>query len=563
VLSSTLRSAPSLPPDAQEVERHFTVSPARVLIVQPQFSADASKTRLQVAECLALGYLASALRQAEIAVDTLDAHLLGLTTAACVDVVERGHYSIVGISCSAQRAYPEATELARGIKQRLPGVHVVGGGQFLSHVHARVAASEPALDCFVRGEGEHTFVALIRRLAHGQDLNGLPGVTYRHDGAVVANGPAPRLTDLDRLPFPDRSYLPHVLDEVRAGVRYVALLATRGCIYKCTFCSVDRPRAARSPANVVAEMREIQQRWGVDRFRFNDDLLVGATPEMQAWGEELADRIAAELPGLELWGMTRADAVTPRLAGKLRRAGFRSIFVGVESASDGVLARFKKGTTARMNTRAIEVLKAAGITPELGFIMLEPRMTWDDLSSNLGFLKRVGCFTRHNLTNRLNVYHGSPLYGETRPVGDGGDETAAEDLTERYLYDFQDPKVKAFSEVARVRQRQGFAVKCDVADAIARTREVRSDLCRALGPETRTWPAVRALVEHGGRLERHEANEWLALFEDLYDRIDRDEAENVAREESRQRAATMLRVLAREVDELNQHIDRVAQATHP
>ena len=538
------------------------MTPARVLIVQPQFAADATKTRLLVAECLALGYLASALRQAEIAVDPLDAHLLGLTTAACVDVAERGRYSIVGISCSAQRAYPEAAELARAMKGRLPGVHVVGGGQFLSHVHARVAASEPAFDSFVRGEGEHTFVALIRRLAQGRDLKDLAGVTFRQDGAVVANGPAPRLTDLDRLPFPDRSYLPHVVDDVRAGVRLVALMATHGCIYKCTFCSVDRPRAARSPANVVAEMREIHERWDVGRFWFNDDLLVGATPEMQAWGEELADRLAAELPGLELRGMTRADAVTPRLATKLRRAGFRSIFVGVESASDGVLGRFKKGTTAQMNMRAIEVLEAAGIRPELGFIMLEPRMTWDDLNRNLRFLRRVGCYTRHNLTNRLNVYHGSPLYGETRPVAAGDDQTAAEELTERYLYDFQDPKVKAFSEGASLRQRQGFEVKRDLADAIARLREVRSNLCRAHGPETRTWPAVRALAEHGGRLERHEADGWLAVLEDLYARIDRDEPEEVVREESRRRAAAMLGSLAREVDELNQHIDRVARISH-
>src|SRR5262249_35562042 len=74
---------------ADRGQRPIAVTPARVLIVQPQFAADATKTRLLVAECLALGYLASALRQAEIAVDPLDAHLLGLTTAACVDVAER------------------------------------------------------------------------------------------------------------------------------------------------------------------------------------------------------------------------------------------------------------------------------------------------------------------------------------------------------------------------------------------------------------------------------------------------------------------------------------------
>ncbi|PYM67424.1 MAG: hypothetical protein DMD79_00990 [Candidatus Rokuibacteriota bacterium] len=540
-----------------EMVSPVTVSPIRVLIVQPWFSNDPTKTRLQSAECLALGYLTSVLRRAGIEVDTLDAHLLGLTNRECVEVAERGDYSLVGISCSAQRAYPEAAGLARDIKRRMPHVHVVGGGQFLSHVHDQVAASEPAFDSLVRGEGEQTLVALIRRLERGEALDGLPGVTFRRDGAVVVNAPAPRLTDLDLLPFPDRSYLSHIVDEVRAGVRYVAMLATRGCIYKCTFCSVDRPRVVRSPGNVVAEMREIRERWGVWKFRFNDDLLVGASPGMQAWAEELADQIAIEMPGLEMWGMTRADAVTPRLADKLRRAGFRSIFVGIESASDGVLARLKKGTSAQMNDEAIRTLKAAGIRPELGFIMLEPRMTWADLWANLQFLRRAGCFSRHNLTNRLNVYHGSPLYLELR---DRGEAIAAEDLSERYLYDFQDPKVKTFSEMARVLQRRGFEVKRNVAEAIARIREVRADLYREGGSETREGPAVKALVEHGERLERREADGWLAVFEDLYGRIDRDEGAESVLEQSGRGVALMLAGLALEVDGLQHHIEGVARS---
>jgi hypothetical protein len=62
-----------------EMVSPVTVSPIRVLIVQPWFSNDPTKTRLQSAECLALGYLTSVLRRAGIEVDTLDAHLLGLT----------------------------------------------------------------------------------------------------------------------------------------------------------------------------------------------------------------------------------------------------------------------------------------------------------------------------------------------------------------------------------------------------------------------------------------------------------------------------------------------------
>src|SRR5204863_7193331 len=139
-----------------------------------------------------------------------------------------------------------------------------------------------------------------------------------------------RIDDLDAIPFPDRSYLTHILPEALAGVRWVSMIGSRGCIYHCTFCSVDRPRAARSPVHIVAELRQIRERWGIWKFMFNDDLLIGATPEMQAWSAELGERIADELPGLQLWAMTRADAVRPELFTGLVRAGFRHVFVGVE-----------------------------------------------------------------------------------------------------------------------------------------------------------------------------------------------------------------------------------------
>ena len=142
----------------------------------------------------------------------------------------------------------------------------------------------------------------------------------------------------------------------------------------------------------------------------------------------------------------------------------------------------------------------------------------------------------------------------------GLDVTHTDDLSERYLYDFQDPKVKTFSEMARVLQRRGFEVKRNVAEAIARIREVRADLYREGGSETREGPAVKALVEHGERLERREADGWLAVFEDLYGRIDRDEGAESVLEQSGRGVALMLAGLALEVDGLQHHIEGVARS---
>ena len=493
------------------------MSEPRVAVVQPAFSQDATKAKLPNSECLSLGYLVAALRQEGIDATPLDADLLDIPNDTVVDQLVVGRYDVVGISCSAQRAYPDAVNVARALRERSPESHVTIGGQFISHLHETVARTEPAFDSIVRGEGESTFPALIRRVHAGAPLTGLAGVTFRHGDEVVVNPPAARITDLDSIAFPDRSYIPRILSEALAGVRYLSMIGTRGCIYKCTFCSVDRPRAVRSPANVVAELRTLHDTWGIWKFMFNDDLLIGAAPEMQAWGEELADLISAELPGLELWAMTRSDAVNAPLFSKLRRAGFSKIFIGVESASDAVLKRLKKGTRAPTNDRAIRLLEEVGIEPELGFIMLEPDMTWDDLRQNLAFLRRVGHFSRHNLTNRLNIYHGAPLY---QTALDDGDITPSEDVTERYLYEFKDERVRAYSELMNGLKRHGFGTKVQVSEAVTNVKLVQAELARRVGPGTRDDPAVTALRHEAHRLERTEADTWLQLLELLFERIE-------------------------------------------
>jgi len=529
----------------------------RVLVVQPLFAEDATKAKLQSFECLSIGYVTAALRADGIAAEPLDAQILGLDNEACASLAAEGGFTEVGISCPSQRMLPHAAALARCVKRRLPGAHVTVGGQFVSHVHEEAMRREPSFDAVVRGEGERTYPELVRTLARGESLSAVRGVTFREHGGLIANPAADRIQDLDAVPFPDRSYLESIIHEVRAGVRYVSVIGSRGCIYKCTFCSVDRPRTVRSPENVVAELRELGETWGVWRFMFNDDLLVGASPAMQEWAGDLADLIASELPGLELWGMTRADAVNPVLAGKLARAGFRRMFVGMESASDDVLRRFKKGTRASMNERALRVLTASGIEPEYGFIMLEPSMSWEDLGKNLAFMRRAPYFSRHNLTNRLNVYHGAPIH---RTGVERGEIDPTADLTERHAYSFEDERVRRYAGVTDVLKHHAFPSKLEVNDVVLELRGLQARLVEALGTDARNLPDVVALRSAGRRLERLEADRWLPIFERLYERVaDGGAPDDLARELTSY-ADALLRDVATASVELRRQLDRSAEA---
>ena len=97
------------------------------------------------------------------------------------------------------------------------------------------------------------------------------------------------------------------------------------------------------------------------------------------------------------------------LLSQLREAGVREIFVGVESASDSQLRRYKKGVTATENLRVLRMLRSLGFSIDIGFILFDPQMNLDELGANLDFIIHNGLdFSDARLTKSLRIFPGTP-----------------------------------------------------------------------------------------------------------------------------------------------------------
>lgn len=147
--------------------------------------------------------------------------------------------------------------LATAYRQVRPEGLVVFGGNHVSHQGVEVFRRWPAVDVVVDGEGERTFVELLRWHVDGgavEDLRGVPGLTFRPEALrrrrqgdlglvgpgvdrIVSTAERERERDLDRLPSP---FLTGAIPLVDAEGRFpydVALMETnRGCPYRCSFC---------------------------------------------------------------------------------------------------------------------------------------------------------------------------------------------------------------------------------------------------------------------------------------------------------------------------------------
>ncbi|MEY9933128.1 radical SAM superfamily enzyme YgiQ (UPF0313 family) [Catenulispora sp. GP43] len=108
---------------------------------------------------------------------------------------------------------------------------LLGGPQVMNHA-ATYLADKPENVYVCNGEGEHTFVELLRRLAADtRELSAVPGLSYWHDSDLRTTLPAPRIKDLMEIPSP---FLTGVFDD--QSYSFAIMETNRGCPFSCSFC---------------------------------------------------------------------------------------------------------------------------------------------------------------------------------------------------------------------------------------------------------------------------------------------------------------------------------------
>ncbi|HBF33043.1 TPA: radical SAM protein [Candidatus Sumerlaeota bacterium] len=242
-------------------------------------------------------------------------------------------------------------------------------------------------------EAEDTVAEMVRALSEGNEISSIPGIVYRnmHTGEIVVNPPRPLIHELDSLPLPARHLLPN--DKYRmpffADHPFATLIPNRGCPWPCTFCRAGRVWGKkvrqRSVANVMAEIKELGERYGIHHLAFMTDSLT----LKKDWAQDLFENLLALPQPIEWVCNSRVDAVDPDLLRLMRQAGCKMISYGLESGSQVVLDACKKGISLEQSERAIRLTREAGI-PSMGYFILGlPGETRQTVQESIAFAKRI------------------------------------------------------------------------------------------------------------------------------------------------------------------------------
>ena len=225
----------------------------------------------------------------------------------------------------------------------------------------------------------------------------IPGLAFFPDGAprepatVVFTPPRPPLSDLDALPFPawDLVDVPRYrrIWLERHGYFSMNMVTTRGCPYHCNWCAKPiwgQRYHARSPENVVAELKWLKQTYQPDHISFADDIL-GLKPGWVQRFAEVAERENALVPFKSLHRvdlLLKGDTI-PALA----RAGAKTVWVGAESGSQRVLDAMDKGTRVEQIHEAARRLHEAGIQVCFFLQFGYPGETREDIEKTLQMVR--------------------------------------------------------------------------------------------------------------------------------------------------------------------------------
>jgi anaerobic magnesium-protoporphyrin IX monomethyl ester cyclase len=359
---------------------------------------------------LGLAYLSSSLEAAGHTVGVIDAvgeglgryrafghhHLHGLTDE---EVVERIPLDadVIGVGLMFSCCWPATRRLLALIKARRPDTPLVLGGE---HVTAlpHITFLQSPVDIGVVGEGEETLLDLLEALGRGRPLDQVPGLVLPGpDREALKTATRARIVEIDAIPCPAwrhfnlDGYMAFNQPHGASRGRFIPMLATRGCPYKCTFCASatmwTQRWLPRTPALVADEMESYIRDYGVQDFQFEDLTAIVRSDWVVAFCHEIRRR------GLKVtWQLpsgTRSEAMNAEIAALIHESGCHEFAYAPESGSEETLKIIKKMVKLEHLYASAHAAIIAGIRVGMFIIIGFPHETWRHVWATYKLIARM------------------------------------------------------------------------------------------------------------------------------------------------------------------------------
>ncbi|MDD5072232.1 MAG: radical SAM protein [Candidatus Omnitrophica bacterium] len=360
---------------------------------------------------IGVGCLAAYLLQHGRKVEIIDEHIEPLSKELIDNALERVSrpyiFGISTLTACAKRSY----DISNRIKTWYPDSVIVLGG-----IHPTVLAEEAlanrAVDFAVRGEAEKILLELYDAVKNNGDHSRIRGLSYKDGGKPVHNPPAD-LPDLDDFPvFPY-----HLFEKYLGKYNFGFIASSRGCPYDCIFCSqraISGQKFRYVPEKtVIEEIGLLINKYGQTHINFVDDNFTANKQRISRLCELMIKSGFHRKATFDC--QTRADAVDDEILTLLKKAGFRVVNYGLETASERLMVMLNKKETVAENIAAVKLAKKHDFKVSGTFIFGLPTETREERWQAYELAKKLDLdYVRFN---NATPYPGTRLYEIAKEEG--------------------------------------------------------------------------------------------------------------------------------------------------
>lgn len=278
-------------------------------------------------------------------------------------------------------------------KQTNKDVIIIVFGQ-LATLAKGYLCEDPNINYVIVGEPEFTVTEFLEAQENHVDCSKVDGLVFKSDGEILSTHPRILPNDLDQLSISSSAW---DLIDIKAYAQYanwngalkerfyIPILTSRGCPFPCTFCfeTYDKQFRARSPENVVSEIRFLKDKYNVKEihifdaiFNFDNDR---AKSICQAIVEADLDVSLAFPHGI------RADIMTDELIQWLKDAGTYKLVYGIETGSKRLQKMIKKNLDIDHVNKIISQTSRTGIITGGYFMLGFPTETEVEMNRTIDF----------------------------------------------------------------------------------------------------------------------------------------------------------------------------------
>jgi radical SAM superfamily enzyme YgiQ (UPF0313 family) len=365
---------------------------------------------------------------------------------------------LVAISAPMHTAMRLAHDLAGRVRAVNPRAQLTMYGLY-AWLNAEHLFAEGLADSVIGGEFEQPLVDLARSVLSGSRRPG--SVRYPDRYAPPHLGRTTFLVPSRESLPPPSSYAGLLREGQTAPGGYVE--ATRGCKHTCAHCPITpvyQGRFFAVPREIVLADVRNQVAAGARHITFGDpDFLNGPSHSLR-----ILRALHEEFPDVTFDATIKIEHILrhSQLLPELRALGCAFVVSAVESLSDTILTKLRKGHTADDVSRALDVMDEASLPLRPSLLSFTPWTTLDDYVRMLHFVERRGLIDRVDPVQygiRLLLPPGSTLVDEPDAPSWLG---ALDHESFSYRWTHPDPRMDALhgevTSLAEQAEREGWDV---------------------------------------------------------------------------------------------------------